>query len=131
MTDEKPTVSFGYRDVAEDEKSRLVGRVFTNVARRYDVMNDLMSMGIHRVWKQSMIDWLSPAPGTQLIDVAGGTGDISFRFLARLGTKAGDARATDPACALSPQHDIVERARGEAEREPPSLYRYRSLRVVR
>jgi demethylmenaquinone methyltransferase/2-methoxy-6-polyprenyl-1,4-benzoquinol methylase len=118
MTDEKPTVSFGYRDVAEDEKSRLVGRVFTNVARRYDVMNDLMSMGIHRVWKQSMIDWLSPAPGTQLIDVAGGTGDISFRFLARLGTKAGDARAT--VCDINAEMLAVgrERAReqGHADR---------------
>ncbi|MDZ4867938.1 MAG: bifunctional demethylmenaquinone methyltransferase/2-methoxy-6-polyprenyl-1,4-benzoquinol methylase UbiE [Alphaproteobacteria bacterium] len=118
MTDEKPTVSFGFRDVAEEEKSRLVGRVFTNVARRYDVMNDLMSMGIHRVWKQAMIDWLSPAPGTQLLDVAGGTGDISFRFLDRLGTKAGDARAT--VCDIN--HEMLsvgrERAReqGYAER---------------
>jgi demethylmenaquinone methyltransferase/2-methoxy-6-polyprenyl-1,4-benzoquinol methylase len=93
MTDDKPTVPFGFREVAAEEKPRLVERIFTNVARRYDVMNDLMSLGVHRVWKQALIDWLSPAPGTQLVDVAGGTGDIAFRFLERLGAKAGDARA--------------------------------------
>lgn len=110
MSDEKPTVSFGYRDVAEDEKSRLVGRVFTNVARRYDVMNDLMSMGIHRLWKQAMIDWLSPTPDMQLIDVAGGTGDISFRFLERLGAKAHNARAT--VCDIN--HDMLSVGRERA-----------------
>ena len=60
MTDHERTVPFGFREVAEDEKSRLVGKIFTNVARRYDVMNDLMSLGVHRVWKQALIDWLAP-----------------------------------------------------------------------
>ncbi len=93
--DEKPTVSFGFRTVAEDEKSRLVGEVFTSVARRYDVMNDLMSMGVHRLWKDELIDWLSPEPGMRLLDVAGGTADIAFRFLERLGSKPGEAVVCD------------------------------------
>jgi demethylmenaquinone methyltransferase/2-methoxy-6-polyprenyl-1,4-benzoquinol methylase len=93
MADEKPTVPFGFREVAAAEKPRLVERIFTNVARRYDVMNDLMSLGVHRIWKQALIDWLAPSPSTQLVDVAGGTGDIAFRFLERLGAKAGGARA--------------------------------------
>ncbi len=95
MADEKPTVSFGFRTVAEDEKSRLVGEVFSSVARRYDVMNDLMSMGVHRLWKDALIDWLAPAPGMKLLDVAGGTGDIAFRFLERLGAKPGSAVVCD------------------------------------
>ena len=109
MADEKPTVSFGFRTVAEDEKSRLVGEVFSSVARRYDVMNDLMSMGVHRLWKDALIDWLAPAAGTQLLDVAGGTGDIAFRFLERLGTKAGNAVV----CDINPEMLAVghERAR--------------------
>ena len=93
MSDEQRTVPFGFREVAEDEKSRLVGRIFTNVARRYDVMNDLMSLGVHRIWKQALIDWLAPSPDTQLLDVAGGTGDIAFRFLDRLSPKEGDRPA--------------------------------------
>lgn len=101
MTDEERTVSFGFRDVAENEKSRLVGRIFSNVARRYDVMNDLMSLGVHRAWKQALIDWLSPSPDTQLLDVAGGTGDIAFRFLDRLASKSGSARAL--VCDINPE----------------------------
>ncbi len=93
MADDKRTVSFGFREVAEDEKSRLVGQVFSNVARRYDVMNDLMSLGVHRIWKQALIDWLAPSADTELLDVAGGTGDIAFRFLERLPSKTGGARA--------------------------------------
>jgi demethylmenaquinone methyltransferase/2-methoxy-6-polyprenyl-1,4-benzoquinol methylase len=100
MSENKHKVSFGYRDVAEGEKAQLVGRVFSSVAQRYDVMNDLMSMGVHRAWKAAMMDWLSPAPGTRLLDVAGGTGDIAFRFLDRLGAKAGSAHAT--VCDINP-----------------------------
>lgn len=93
MNDDQRTVPFGFRDVAEDDKSRLVNRIFTSVARRYDVMNDLMSLGVHRIWKQALIDWLAPSPDTQLLDVAGGTGDIAFRFLDRLSSKSGAAHA--------------------------------------
>ncbi len=77
------TTHFGFRTVGETEKAGLVHGVFTNVASRYDVMNDVMSAGIHRVWKDAMMDWLAPRNGQRLLDVAGGTGDIAFRFLAR------------------------------------------------
>lgn len=79
---------FGFRTVREEEKAKLVHSVFEQVASRYDLMNDLMSGGLHRAWKQSMIDWLNPPRGDRpfhLIDVAGGTGDIAFRFLERAG----------------------------------------------
>jgi demethylmenaquinone methyltransferase/2-methoxy-6-polyprenyl-1,4-benzoquinol methylase len=76
---------FGYRRVKAEEKARLVRRVFDSVADRYDLMNDLMSGGIHRLWKAELIDRLAPRPGQTLLDVAGGTGDIARRFLARAG----------------------------------------------
>ena len=88
MTQEEKTTHFGYQTVDEDQKSGLVQGVFTRVASKYDVMNDLMSMGIHRVWKDAMMDWLAPRPGQRLLDVAGGTGDVAFRFLSRAGEGA-------------------------------------------
>ncbi|MAI97584.1 MAG: bifunctional demethylmenaquinone methyltransferase/2-methoxy-6-polyprenyl-1,4-benzoquinol methylase UbiE [Rhodobacteraceae bacterium] len=75
----------------ESDKSGLVRNVFTNVASRYDVMNDIMSAGVHRLWKNGMLDWLAPRPGQELIDVAGGTGDIAFEFIKRA---KGSAKAT-------------------------------------
>lgn len=78
---------FGYRDVAEAEKPTLVRGVFSSVATRYDIMNDVMSGGVHRLWKSAMIDWLAPRPGWQVLDVAGGTGDIAFRILDRANRK--------------------------------------------
>ncbi|PRX33714.1 demethylmenaquinone methyltransferase / 2-methoxy-6-polyprenyl-1,4-benzoquinol methylase [Meinhardsimonia xiamenensis] len=77
------TTHFGFQTVPEEEKARRVHGVFSSVASRYDVMNDLMSAGIHRLWKDAMMDWLAPRPGQRLLDVAGGTGDIAFRFLRR------------------------------------------------
>ena len=74
------TASFGYRDVPEAEKEGLVREVFSSVARRYDLMNDLMSGGVHRLWKDAMVEWLNPRPGRRFLDVAGGTGDIAFRI---------------------------------------------------
>lgn len=77
------TTHFGYQDVPEAEKAGLVHGVFSNVASKYDIMNDVMSGGIHRLWKDAMMDWLAPRSGQRLLDVAGGTGDIAFRFLGR------------------------------------------------
>ncbi len=81
MSDKK--THFGFQTVDEDAKAGMVHGVFSNVASKYDVMNDAMSLGIHRIWKEAMLDWLAPRNGMKLLDVAGGTGDISFRFLER------------------------------------------------
>lgn len=85
---DRESVSFGFRDVDADDHGGLVRDVFDSVAGRYDLMNDLMSGGLHRPWKSALIDWLNPRPGNTLIDVAGGTGDIAFRFLERAGEAA-------------------------------------------
>ena len=79
---------FGFSRVKSKDKSNLVKKIFENVSDRYDLMNDFMSLGIHRVWKKSMLDWLAPRRGQSLIDVAGGTGDISFNFIKRAKTGA-------------------------------------------
>ncbi len=75
--------SYGFKSVGEGEKQPLVNDVFHKVAKRYDLMNDLMSAGLHRVWKDAMVAWLNPPkrPGWRVLDVAGGTGDIAFRIL--------------------------------------------------
>ena len=85
MTDKSsPETHFGFETVPESEKAGRVHGVFTSVASKYDVMNDAMSLGIHRIWKDAMLDWLAPRAGMHLLDVAGGTGDIAFRFLDRV-----------------------------------------------
>src|SRR6266446_9219417 len=86
MSDEDTSerTSFAFRQVPEEEKAPLVRAVFDSVAPRYDLMNDLMSAGIHRWWKAEMLAWLKPRPGQRLLDVAGGTGDIALRALTRL-----------------------------------------------
>jgi demethylmenaquinone methyltransferase/2-methoxy-6-polyprenyl-1,4-benzoquinol methylase len=81
---------FGYETIPAVEKAGRVRGVFRSVAGRYDLMNDLMSGGLHRLWKDAAVDWLAPRPGLRLLDVAGGTGDVAFRVLAR----APGARAT-------------------------------------
>jgi len=75
---------FGFQTVGKSEKASLVRGVFDHVASRYDLMNDLMSLGVHRLWKRVMLDALAPRPHMRLLDMAGGTGDIACRFLARL-----------------------------------------------
>ena len=77
-------VDFGSRQVPEAAKAPLIRALFDSVAPRYDLMNDLMSGGIHRSWKTAMVAWLRPRPGQVLLDVAGGTGDIALRALPRL-----------------------------------------------
>ncbi|SIS82625.1 bifunctional demethylmenaquinone methyltransferase/2-methoxy-6-polyprenyl-1,4-benzoquinol methylase UbiE [Phaeovulum vinaykumarii] len=103
------TTHFGFQTVAEGEKAGLVHGVFSRVASKYDLMNDLMSAGIHRLWKDAMMDWLAPRPGQRLLDVAGGTGDISFRFLRR----APGASAT--VCDMTESMLIEGQKRAEAE----------------
>jgi demethylmenaquinone methyltransferase/2-methoxy-6-polyprenyl-1,4-benzoquinol methylase len=76
------TADFGFRAVPREAKSGLVRAVFDSVASRYDVMNDLMSLGIHRAWKRAFVTQLAPRPGRTLLDLAGGTGDIAFGWLA-------------------------------------------------
>jgi demethylmenaquinone methyltransferase/2-methoxy-6-polyprenyl-1,4-benzoquinol methylase len=105
-SDTSGTVDFGYRRVAPQEKTRLVQRLFDAVSPRYDLMNDLMSGGIHRLWKAALIDRLAPRPGQTLVDLAGGTGDIALRFRAR----AKGARVV--VCDLS--QSMVEKGRDRA-----------------
>jgi demethylmenaquinone methyltransferase / 2-methoxy-6-polyprenyl-1,4-benzoquinol methylase len=96
MSTERTTVdggmetAFGFADVGQGEKQPRVNEVFHSVARKYDVMNDLMSAGLHRVWKSAFVDWLSPPkrPGWKALDVAGGTGDIAFRIFEASGGNA-------------------------------------------
>ena len=109
------TTHFGFQDIPEEEKAGRVRGVFGSVASKYDIMNDVMSVGIHRLWKDAMMDWLAPRPGTKLLDVAGGTGDISFRYLAR----AGNAHAT--VLDLTEPMLIEGRKRAEASQQAAQL----------
>jgi len=77
-----PAATFGFRDVPPEDKPGLVRGVFDRVARRYDLMNDLMSGGVHRLWKDAVAARLNPQPGETIIDCAGGTGDMARRFAA-------------------------------------------------
>ncbi len=77
------TVSFGFEKVSRQEKTHRVQKVFERSARHYDLMNDLMSLGVHRLWKDLAITRLNPQPGQHLVDIAGGTGDLARRFLQR------------------------------------------------
>lgn len=103
---------FGFARVAADERQGMVNRVFASVAQRYDLMNDLMSGGLHRLWKDDLVSWLNPPKGEApylLLDVAGGTGDIARRFLAR-----GGPGAAAVVCDISAEMLDAARARGEA-----------------
>ncbi len=122
MTDSNDkTTHFGFQTVDEGAKAGMVHGVFTKVASKYDVMNDAMSFGIHRIWKDAMMDWLAPRPGQKLLDVAGGTGDVSFRFLKRAeGFKDGrGAHAT--VCDMTESMLVEGRQRAEAVSRPEAL----------
>lgn len=109
------TTHFGFETVNAAEKAGKVQGVFNSVAAKYDVMNDVMSIGIHRIWKEAMMDWLAPRCGQTLIDVAGGTGDVSFKFLNRAGS--GHATVLD----LTENMLIEGRKRAEASEMEQSL----------
>lgn len=109
------TTHFGFETVREDEKAGRVQGVFSSVASKYDIMNDVMSVGIHRIWKEAMMDWLAPRAGHKLLDVAGGTGDISFKFLGR----AGSGHAT--VCDITESMLIAGKTRAEAATMSDSL----------
>src|SRR5712671_3419717 len=101
---------FGFRRVPEGEKAPLVRAIFDSVAARYDLMNDLMSGGIHRLWKNEMVATLKPRPGQRLLDVAGGTGDIALRALPRL-AQAETADGGAIVCDVSEAMLAIGRAR--------------------
>ena len=79
------TIDFGYKQVARDDKQGLVANVFNSVAKKYDIMNDVMSFGIHRLWKRYTIDCAGARKGMKVLDIAGGTGDLTAQFSRRVG----------------------------------------------
>ncbi|MEO7149726.1 MAG: bifunctional demethylmenaquinone methyltransferase/2-methoxy-6-polyprenyl-1,4-benzoquinol methylase UbiE [Rhodanobacteraceae bacterium] len=83
----EPTTHFGYREVPAAQKQKLVGEVFTSVAGKYDLMNDLMSFGVHRLWKRHFVATSGVRRGDRVLDLAGGTGDIAALLLPRVGKK--------------------------------------------
>jgi demethylmenaquinone methyltransferase / 2-methoxy-6-polyprenyl-1,4-benzoquinol methylase len=105
----KQTTDFGFRRVPRTEKSGMVRAVFDSVAPRYDLMNDLMSLGIHRVWKRIFVTTLDPRPRDTLLDLAGGTGDICFGWLAQGG---GPVLLSDinPSMIMVARHRAIENA---------------------
>src|ERR1700743_663676 len=107
------TASFGFREVHEGEKEGLVKEVFSSVAARYDLMNDLMSAGIHRIWKDAMVEWLNPQPGWQVLDVAGGTGDIAFRMVEMARARKNEKGSGEAAVTVC---DINQQMLGEGAR---------------
>src|SRR5476649_567644 len=112
------TASFGFRDVPEAEKEGLVREVFSSVAARYDLMNDLMSAGVHRIWKDAMVEWLNPRPGWRVLDVAGGTGDIAFRIAEMARSRGGEADIT--VCDINAQM-LGEGARRAQEKSESAI----------
>ncbi len=113
------TLSFGFREVAEGEKQKLVNEVFSQVARRYDEMNDLMSLGLHRLWKDDFVAALHVPKSTpfHVLDVAGGTGDIAFRIIDRGGPQT-EVTLADIS------HDMLRegRKRAQIESRPEQLH---------
>jgi demethylmenaquinone methyltransferase/2-methoxy-6-polyprenyl-1,4-benzoquinol methylase len=95
MTEPGDKASFGYQDVPASEKAGLVARVFESVAPRYDLMNDLMSAGVHRLWKNALVDVLHPRKGERFLDVAGGTGDVTVCDINPAMLRVGRDRAVD------------------------------------
>lgn len=114
--DPPPQADFGYRRVDRDAKPGLVRDLFAGVSRRYDVMNDAMSLGLHRLWKDAMVDLLAPRPGMQVLDLAGGTGDVAFRIQERC-----RMRAEVTVCDLTAEMLETGQQRREAEHAGSSI----------
>ncbi len=108
---QKAETHFGFKTVAEADKAGLVRQVFNSVAPKYDLMNDLMSAGVHRLWKDAMIDWLAPRAGRAYLDVAGGTGDIALRILDRI-EQAGGRDGAVTVCDIN--HEMLKVGRDRA-----------------
>ena len=111
------TTDFGFQKVPEDEKARKVAGIFSSVANRYDVMNDLMSAGLHRLWKRFAVELSAVRKGGRVLDVAGGTGDLSSLFVSRVG-ESGEVWLTDV------NREMLERGRDRlinAGRVTPAL----------
>ncbi len=96
---EDDLASFGFKDIPASDKSRMVKGVFDSVAGQYDMMNDLMSGGVHRIWKSVLLDRLAPQPGRTLLDMAGGTGDVARSYLARAASRP-NSHGAKPATAF-------------------------------
>ena len=117
----KPRASFGFAPVREDAKQGLVNEVFSKVARSYDLMNDLMSGGLHRLWKSDLVSWLAPPKSAvpyALLDVAGGTGDVASRVL-----EASGPRSRAVICDISAEMIEAGRMRAGSEGERLSFVR--------
>ena len=106
------TTHFGYSTVFLDEKPKLVQALFSSVAGSYDVMNDVMSFGIHRLWKDALIDWVKPRAGQHFLDLAGGTGDVAFRIAKAIKGQQGSLTI----CDLTP--DMLAEGEKRAARQP-------------
>lgn len=148
VTDSPNIVTFGDTKVTPDEKSKRVQEVFDSVATRYDLMNDLMSLGIHRLWKREIITKLNPQPGELLLDVAGGTGDIGRNFVKQSMRKTKNNTTSVPAqavvCDFSydmllagksknervPFSDTVENVCGDAQRLPFTTRSFDALSIA-
>jgi demethylmenaquinone methyltransferase/2-methoxy-6-polyprenyl-1,4-benzoquinol methylase len=135
MTDK--TTDFGYQKVPEDEKSRRVAGVFDSVSARYDLMNDLMSGGLHRLWKRFAVEASGARPGEHVLDVAGGTGDLARLFANRVGP-SGEVVLTDVNAAmlrlgrdrLLDRGSLVPAVQCDAERLPFEAGRFDCVSVA-
>jgi demethylmenaquinone methyltransferase/2-methoxy-6-polyprenyl-1,4-benzoquinol methylase len=131
------TTDFGYRKIPEEEKARRVAGVFDSVASRYDLMNDLMSAGLHRVWKRFAVAQSFVTPGSRVLDVAGGTGDLARLFAQRVGAK-GEVILTDVNASmlaagrdrLLDQGSIIPAVRCDGERLPFTSDRFDCVSVA-
>ena len=115
-----PSATFGFRDVDPSEKPRLVRGVFDSVASRYDLMNDLMSAGVHRLWKDATAARLNPQPGEVIVDCAGGTGDMARRF-AKLARRAQERRGGPDAQIMIVDYNAEMIAAGRAKGGEPEI----------